>query len=582
MKNRFLNVRHNVMNLTTIDAFFNTRGNVVKDVKNVSFVRFLGFDDVFVKNLYTIESSFPKNELYYCRVNDMPNILNYEDSNYYGICYEKWDRDKSIELLSLQSDAFLKEKLSFALGKVLDDFRKISGNVSSTMEKNFGAKLLFWFDKIASEPLKYNLDNFKFVFCNISKKQEYFFAYLITLMGADVLLLQTKGDIDVVLDDLKLSSKTIVGAFSNFILKPYNEILSQNLQNNDTENRSNVAGGEYRQEISTQNNAISNQFSSGQRAENAQRELQGNQSIGDISEIEVQSAQAGIVNSQQNIQNNAGVIESANRRQNAQRKVVDVRHPKREQEKQERLRREQEERVKKEQEEAQREFAQKEQERIERERLEQERKISQTNSFAATSAKNASRRVLEYEELANLASSIVMLACYDSKGNITSSGSGIMIGRAGYILTNNHVVRGNAYSYGVRIENDNRTYEVTDIIKYNQLLDLAIVRIDRELDPIPIYKEHQKLVRGQKVIAIGSPLGLFNSVSDGIISGFRKFDDVDMIQFTAPISPGSSGGAVLNMYGEVIGISTAGIDEGQNINLAVGYEYINQFVRGFV
>ena len=55
-----------------------------------------------------------------------------------------------------------------------------------------------------------------------------------------------------------------------------------------------------------------------------------------------------------------------------------------------------------------------------------------------------------------------------------------------------------------------------------------------------------------------------------------------MIQFTAPTSPGSSGGAVLNMYGEVIGISTAGIDKGQNINLAVGYENILMFAKGFL
>ena len=54
-----------------------------------------------------------------------------------------------------------------------------------------------------------------------------------------------------------------------------------------------------------------------------------------------------------------------------------------------------------------------------------------------------------------------------------------------------------------------------------------------------------------------------------------------MIQFTAPISNGSSGGAVLNMQGEVVGIVTLGFDEGQNINLAVGYEFIHGFVRGF-
>ena len=59
-------------------------------------------------------------------------------------------------------------------------------------------------------------------------------------------------------------------------------------------------------------------------------------------------------------------------------------------------------------------------------------------------------------------------------------------------------------------------------------------------------------------------------------------DGVNMLQFTAPISHGSSGGAVLNMYGEVIGISTAVFDNGQNINLAVGYEYIQTFVQGFL
>ncbi len=54
-----------------------------------------------------------------------------------------------------------------------------------------------------------------------------------------------------------------------------------------------------------------------------------------------------------------------------------------------------------------------------------------------------------------------------------------------------------------------------------------------------------------------------------------------MIQFTAPISSGSSGGAVLNMYGEIIGISTAGVDSGQNINLAVDYSNIRFFAQGF-
>lgn len=190
-------------------------------------------------------------------------------------------------------------------------------------------------------------------------------------------------------------------------------------------------------------------------------------------------------------------------------------------------------------------------------------------------------REKSFEEIALMASSIVMIAIHDSKGDVIGSGSGIMIGREGYILTNNHVTAGGV-SYSVRIEDDDNVYVTDQMIKYNQLLDLAIIRIDRILKPIKIYNGTKKLVRGQKVVAIGSPLGLFNSVSDGIISGFRKIDMVDMIQFTAPTSHGSSGGAVLNMQGEVIGISTAGFSEAQNINLAVGYESINQFIRGFI
>ena len=191
------------------------------------------------------------------------------------------------------------------------------------------------------------------------------------------------------------------------------------------------------------------------------------------------------------------------------------------------------------------------------------------------------RTEMSFEQLAQLASSVVMIMVHDKKGEPFASGSGIMIGRKGYILTNNHVLSDGSF-FSVRIENDDFSYRTEQVIKYNQLLDLAVIRIDRELNPLPIYKGPQKLVRGQKVVAIGSPLGLFNSVSDGIISGFRVLDDVDMIQYTAPTSPGSSGGAVLNMYGEVIGISTAVAPGAQGINWAVGYEFMNLFTQGFV
>ena len=195
------------------------------------------------------------------------------------------------------------------------------------------------------------------------------------------------------------------------------------------------------------------------------------------------------------------------------------------------------------------------------------------------------RQEKSYEQLASFADSIVMIEEYDSNGNINGTGSGIMVGKEGYILTNFHVIEGGSY-FGVIIENDDTTYHTDEVIKYNEALDLALIRINRHLTPIRVYDGKDVIVRGQKVVAIGSPLGFFNTVSDGIVSGIRQLKHknavVHMIQHTAPIAPGSSGGAILNLYGEVIGITTLHFVEGQNMNMAVSYEEINPFIRGFV
>lgn len=200
------------------------------------------------------------------------------------------------------------------------------------------------------------------------------------------------------------------------------------------------------------------------------------------------------------------------------------------------------------------------------------------------SAAGPSRREKSFEELAMLASSVVMIEVLDQEGQCFKTGSGILIHQEGYILTNFHVVA-DGISYRVKLEGDDNSYLSQSVIKYHSVYDLALLRIDRSCTPLPIYGSHKgdgPLIRGQKVVAIGSPLGLFNSVSDGIISGFRTIQDTDMIQFTAPTSPGSSGGALLNMQGEVIGICTAGIQDGQNINLAVDYQTIRFFASGFL
>ncbi|MEH7345637.1 trypsin-like peptidase domain-containing protein [Bacillus sp. JJ1532] len=189
-------------------------------------------------------------------------------------------------------------------------------------------------------------------------------------------------------------------------------------------------------------------------------------------------------------------------------------------------------------------------------------------------------REFSYEELAGLSNSVVMIKSFDEHNKILCSGSGVVIHSKGYILTNLHVVAG-GHLFSVLYENETEEYLTGNFIKYHQQYDLAIIKVDKNCAPLPV-KTDGNLVRGQKIVAIGSPLGLFNSVSDGIVSGFREIKDIPMIQFTAPISDGSSGGALLDMYGRLVGLITAGFDKGQNLNLAVPAENIYHFGRNFI
>jgi len=115
----------------------------------------------------------------------------------------------------------------------------------------------------------------------------------------------------------------------------------------------------------------------------------------------------------------------------------------------------------------------------------------------------------------------------------------------------------------------------------DQSRDLALIRVCDK------YKSNKKLVVskhppkiGERIIAIGHPMGLEQTVSDGIISAFRKVSEgLSLIQITAPISLGSRGGPILNLRGEVIGVSTLFLGKGQSLNFAVSGKYINEMLR---
>ncbi|MBN1140609.1 MAG: DegQ family serine endoprotease [Deltaproteobacteria bacterium] len=152
-----------------------------------------------------------------------------------------------------------------------------------------------------------------------------------------------------------------------------------------------------------------------------------------------------------------------------------------------------------------------------------------------------------------------------------SLGSGFIISRDGYILTNNHVVDG-ADEIGVRLA-DGRTFKGA-VKGLDPKLDLALIKIDvgKEELPVTTLGDSESLRVGEWVIAIGNPFGLEQTVTVGIVSakgrviGAGPYDD--FIQTDASINPGNSGGPLFNAKGEVVGINTAIVRGGQGIGFA--------------
>jgi hypothetical protein len=168
----------------------------------------------------------------------------------------------------------------------------------------------------------------------------------------------------------------------------------------------------------------------------------------------------------------------------------------------------------------------------------------------------------------------VIIFTYDDKGEFLQLGSGFFISQNGDVITNYHVLQG-ASSAEIKTS-DGKTYPITYIVavdESNDLIRLSVNIPSQDVYPLSLSKTIPEV--GERIIVYGSPLGLENTVSDGIVSAIRDIPDFGrIIQITAPISPGSSGSPVLNMQGEVIGIATLQMVEGQNLNFAIPSEKI--------
>lgn len=172
--------------------------------------------------------------------------------------------------------------------------------------------------------------------------------------------------------------------------------------------------------------------------------------------------------------------------------------------------------------------------------------------------------------------SVVQIVVYDITGTQRGQGSGFFIA-PGEILTNAHVVEG---AYSAEIFSDTEYYNQVTVLKSLEDVDLALLSVDDRTEITLKLEKERKIRPGECVITIGNPMGLEKTISDGLVSAIRGIPgESQVIQISAPISPGSSGGPLLSQQGCVIGVISATLSEGQNLNFAIGIETIREFFK---
>lgn len=175
--------------------------------------------------------------------------------------------------------------------------------------------------------------------------------------------------------------------------------------------------------------------------------------------------------------------------------------------------------------------------------------------------------------------STVALTSLDANEQRSGYGSGFF-SRPGYIATNHHVIKRATRIY-FKLVGTETTYWVEDIVATDPTHDLALLRVSSVNIPILSLANSDSIQIGETVYIVGNPRGWEGTISDGIVSSIRGEGNNKWIQTTAPISPGNSGGAVLNSSGEVIGVATLSYeaDYAQNLNFAVPSNYLKELLR---
>jgi serine protease Do len=201
---------------------------------------------------------------------------------------------------------------------------------------------------------------------------------------------------------------------------------------------------------------------------------------------------------------------------------------------------------------------------------------------AGTDAGAASAEMTPAEVFRTYASAVVSIEVRSGEEGHTreGGGTGFVIDARGVVATNHHVIR---EARSVRVKLLDGTYaDSVELLVDDADHDLALLQITATQALHAVRLGDSDVVEvGERAVVIGNPLGLEHTLSDGIVSARRRIDEHNMIQMTAPVSPGNSGGPVFDRHGEVIGVTTAviGLGLGQNLNLAVPVNVLRGLVR---
>jgi tetratricopeptide (TPR) repeat protein len=176
---------------------------------------------------------------------------------------------------------------------------------------------------------------------------------------------------------------------------------------------------------------------------------------------------------------------------------------------------------------------------------------------------------------------VVAIATYDAQGEALMTGSGFFV-RPGQVVTNLHVIRGAQRCEIKTLDGKGKVFPVAGTLAIDDEGDLALLSVDIPPDR-PRAGELASVLpdEGEQILVIGNPLKLEGSVTDGIVSAVREVPNIGrIIQITAPISHGNSGSPVFNMKGQIVGVVTIKVTNGQNINLAMGAARVEQLRPG--